>query len=106
MRLVLGIARLGENDLPGWWQGHALERRPVPMPRVEMGMDDWRLVELSWGRSDRDGGKPLFVVEAEKVTLEVEAPATGRVAELCAEPGTDVRVGEPVLMLDTNREET
>src|SRR4051812_30662210 len=26
IRLVLGIARLGENDLRGWWQGHALDR--------------------------------------------------------------------------------
>src|SRR4051794_21965429 len=24
--LVLGVARLGENDLRGWWQGHALDR--------------------------------------------------------------------------------
>lgn len=23
---MLGIARLGENDLRGWWQGHALDR--------------------------------------------------------------------------------
>ena len=26
VRLVLGIARFGENDLRGWWQGHALDR--------------------------------------------------------------------------------
>jgi len=26
VRLVLGVARLGENDLRGWWQGHALDR--------------------------------------------------------------------------------
>lgn len=26
VRLVLGIARLGERDLRGWWQGHALDR--------------------------------------------------------------------------------
>ena len=26
VRLVLAIARLGENDLRGWWQGHALDR--------------------------------------------------------------------------------
>lgn len=24
--LCLGVARLGENDLRGWWQGHALDR--------------------------------------------------------------------------------
>src|SRR5436190_21323638 len=26
IRLVLGIARLGENDLRGWWGGHAIDR--------------------------------------------------------------------------------
>jgi hypothetical protein len=26
IRLVLGVARLGENDLRGWWNGHALDR--------------------------------------------------------------------------------
>jgi hypothetical protein len=26
VRLVLGIARLGENDLRGWWGGHAMDR--------------------------------------------------------------------------------
>ena len=26
VRLVLGVARLGENDLRGWWDGHALDR--------------------------------------------------------------------------------
>lgn len=26
VRLVLSVARLGENDLRGWWQGHALDR--------------------------------------------------------------------------------
>jgi hypothetical protein len=24
--LVLGVARLGENDLRGWWKGHAIDR--------------------------------------------------------------------------------
>ncbi len=26
VRLLLGVARLGENDLRGWWKGHALDR--------------------------------------------------------------------------------
>ena len=26
VRSVLGVARLGENDLRGWWRGHALDR--------------------------------------------------------------------------------
>ena len=26
VQLVVGVARLGENDLRGWWQGHAMDR--------------------------------------------------------------------------------
>jgi hypothetical protein len=26
VRLILGVARLGENDLRGWWNGHAMDR--------------------------------------------------------------------------------
>jgi len=26
VRLVVGVARLGENDLRGWWRGHALDQ--------------------------------------------------------------------------------
>lgn len=26
VHIVLGVARLGENDLRGWWKGHALDR--------------------------------------------------------------------------------
>lgn len=77
------------------------ERRPVVMPSVEVGMEEGRLVEfLVAVGAPVAVGQPLFVVEAEKVTLEIEAPAAGRVAELCVEPGTDVRVGSPVLVLD------
>lgn len=77
------------------------ERRPVVMPSVEVGMEEGRLVEfLVAVGAPVTVGQPLFVVEAEKVTLEIEAPAAGRVAELCVEPGTDVRVGSPVLVLD------
>ncbi len=76
-------------------------RRPVVMPSVEVGMDEGRLVEfLVQVGSPVAVGQPLFVVEAEKVTLEIEAPAAGRVAELCAEPDSDLRVGSPVLVLE------
>lgn len=77
------------------------ERRPVVMPSVEVGMEEGRLVQfLVEVGSAVALGQPLFVVEAEKVTLEIEAPASGRVAELCAQPGADVRVGSTVLVLD------
>lgn len=79
------------------------QRRPVLMPSVEVGMDEGRLVEfLVQVGSAVAVGQPLFVVEAEKVTVEIEAPATGRIVELCVEPGTNVRIGAPVLVLDVS----
>lgn len=77
------------------------ERRSVVMPSVEVGMDMGRLAQfLVQVGSSVSAGQPLFVVEAEKVTLEIEAPTAGRVAELCVQPDTDVRVGTTVLVLD------
>ena len=76
-------------------------QRPVPMPSVEVGMEEGRLVEfLVEAGSTVAVGQPLFVVEAEKVTLEIEASVAGRIVELCAEPGSDVRVGSPVLVIE------
>jgi pyruvate/2-oxoglutarate dehydrogenase complex dihydrolipoamide acyltransferase (E2) component len=77
------------------------ERRAVVMPSVEVGMQEGRVIEfLVDVGAPIAAGQPLFVVEADKVTLEIEAPVAGRVAELCAEPGTEVGVGSPVLVLD------
>jgi predicted deacylase len=62
------------------------------MPSVEAGMDERRLVEFRVQvGSPVVVGQPLFVVEAEKVTLEIEAPAAGRVA--CAGPRRPLRAG-------------
>jgi pyruvate/2-oxoglutarate dehydrogenase complex dihydrolipoamide acyltransferase (E2) component len=75
--------------------------RPVVMPSVEVGMEEGRLVEfLVDVGSPVAAGQPLFVVAADKVTLEIEAPAAGRVTELCAAADSDVRVGAPVLVLE------
>lgn len=78
-----------------------MTERPVVMPSVEVGMEEGRVLEflVEVGASVAVG-QPLFVVESDKVTLEIEAPVAGRVAELCAQPDTDVPVGSPVLVLD------
>lgn len=45
-------------------------------------------------------GDPLFTVEADKVTLEIESPAAGLVVELIAEPDTELPVGAEILILE------
>jgi 2-oxoisovalerate dehydrogenase E1 component len=46
-------------------------------------------------------GTPIAEVEASKATIEVAAPVAGVVRALCAEPGTTVMVGQPLLKLQT-----
>ena len=43
-------------------------------------------------------GDPLYEIETDKVTNEVDAPVTGRLRRIAAEEGT-YRVGEPVAEL-------
>ncbi len=53
------------------------------------------LVLVRWLKQAGDPvikGEPLFEVETDKATLEVEAPATGTVGELLAEPGSEIVV--------------
>ena len=47
----------------------------------------------------------LSLPNSMKVTLEIEAPATGCVVEFCVEPDSEVRVGSVVLVLDAERNE-
>ena len=79
--------------------------REIVMPSVEVGMDAGRLVDFLVQVGDRVSvGQPLFTVEAEKVTLEIESPVAGRVAELCVSPSSEVAVGLPVLVLKVEQD--
>jgi pyruvate dehydrogenase E2 component (dihydrolipoamide acetyltransferase) len=65
----------------------------VLMPPLSQTMDTMVLVE--WLKNVGDSvrkGEPLFLVESDKATLEVESPATGVLAALLAEAGSDVPV--------------
>jgi pyruvate dehydrogenase E2 component (dihydrolipoamide acetyltransferase) len=68
-----------------------------------------------WGISMRDGtvtrwhkqvgdrvtlGEVVCEIETEKVNAEVEAPASGRLAEILAEPGTTVDVGVAIARIE------
>src|SRR6266542_2249371 len=45
-------------------------------------------------------GDLVAEVQVQKVSLEVHASATGRVAELLAEPGGVVRQGDPIVVIE------
>jgi pyruvate dehydrogenase E2 component (dihydrolipoamide acetyltransferase) len=53
------------------------------------------LVLVSWFRQEGDKvtqGEPLFSVETDKATLDVEAPGSGILTAVTAKPGDEVRV--------------
>ena len=72
----------------------------VLMPPLSQTLDTLVLVE--WLKREGDAvrkGEPLFLVESDKATLEVEAPATGVVRALLARPGDEVRIKTPVAVI-------
>ena len=51
---------------------------------------------LRWLKREGDSvaaGEPLVEVEAEKANYEVEAPVPGRIEEIVAEEGDEIKVG-------------
>lgn len=66
---------------------------PVIMPKFEMSQETatliaWRVAEGQLVQQ----GEPLLEVETDKITMEVEAPASGILAEIRAQPGDIVPV--------------
>jgi pyruvate/2-oxoglutarate dehydrogenase complex dihydrolipoamide acyltransferase (E2) component len=51
---------------------------------------------LRWLKREGDAvhaGEPLVEVEAEKANYEVQAPVSGRIEEIVAEEGDEIKVG-------------
>ncbi|MCX6032916.1 MAG: dihydrolipoamide acetyltransferase family protein [Chloroflexi bacterium] len=61
------------------------------------------LTLLSWYKNEGDAvrqGEPLFVVETDKASLDVEAPATGILRQVMAQPGDQVKVLSAIAVVD------
>ena len=66
----------------------------VKMPRLSKGMGEGEVVE--WLKSPGDSvreGEPLVIVLSEKADVEVDAPTTGILLKVLAQPGEEVSVG-------------
>lgn len=69
----------------------------VILPKIEMAQKKATIIE--WLRNEGDEvkkGDPLLAVETDKVTMEVEAPASGLLAGIRGEPGDAVPVTETI----------
>ncbi|MBC2837597.1 acetoin dehydrogenase dihydrolipoyllysine-residue acetyltransferase subunit [Paragemmobacter straminiformis] len=69
----------------------------VIMPKVDMDMASGKLAvwHVAEGEAVKKGAA-LFDIETDKAAMEVEAPASGILRHILANPGVDVPVGSPV----------
>jgi pyruvate dehydrogenase E2 component (dihydrolipoamide acetyltransferase) len=68
---------------------------PIIMPKFEMSQEIGTIVEWSKKEGDQvEKGEPILVVETDKVTMDVESPASGILAGLRGEPGESIPVTE------------
>lgn len=75
------------------------------LPQWGMGMDDATIV--AWLASEGDRvveGEPLVEVEAAKANATVEAPATGVLARILAQPEEIVLVRAVIAVIDSDGE--
>jgi len=78
----------------------------VTMPRLSVAMTDGIVVE--WFKSEGETvnqGEPLLEVETEKVTTEVEAPASGVLLKILAPEGSLIPVGKLIAIIAEPDEE-
>ena len=78
----------------------------VTLPRLGQGMESGTIVK--WLKSEGEKvekGEPLYELDTEKVTQEVEADVGGVVLKILAQEGQEIEVGEPVAVIGEEGEE-
>ncbi|MDH6265822.1 pimeloyl-ACP methyl ester carboxylesterase/biotin carboxyl carrier protein [Rhizobium sp. SG_E_25_P2] len=72
----------------------------VILPKVDMDMTHGTLATWHVAEGDYvEKGAPLFDIETDKAAMEVEAPASGRLSAVTAQPGDRIPVGSVVAFL-------
>src|SRR5512140_2347800 len=72
----------------------------VIMPALEMAQDSGKLI--AWRKQEGETvakGEPLMEVETDKVTVEIEAPASGVLSAVRAHAGDTVPVGQTIALI-------
>jgi pyruvate/2-oxoglutarate dehydrogenase complex dihydrolipoamide acyltransferase (E2) component len=74
----------------------------LKLPLFGMNMEQATIVK--WHRRPGEGfkkGEPLYEIETEKVTAEVEAPCDGTLVEIVAGESATINVGDVVCHVQT-----
>ncbi|MCA8878395.1 MAG: acetoin dehydrogenase dihydrolipoyllysine-residue acetyltransferase subunit [Rhodobacteraceae bacterium] len=78
----------------------------VIMPKVDMDMDRGKVSVWHVAEGETvEKGAALFDIETDKAAMEVEAPASGKLHHVLAQPGADVPVGHPIAWIYAEGEE-
>lgn len=78
-------------------------RVAVVMPKVSFEMESGTVYEWTKQVGDAvEAGETIAVIETEKATMDIEAPASGRLAEIVRPIGDEVPVGEPIAYIETD----
>ncbi|MBK9156598.1 MAG: hypothetical protein IPM11_00405 [Micropruina sp.] len=79
-----------------------MPRIPLTMPKMSMTMEFGTVVEwlIQPGDTIRDGDA-IVVVTTDKVDMDVEATGAGTLAEIIAEAGVQVPVGQPIAWIES-----
>ncbi|MDI6772656.1 MAG: E3 binding domain-containing protein, partial [bacterium] len=75
----------------------------VIMPALGMAQETGRV--LRWLKTEGESvkaGEPLLEIETDKVTVELESPATGVLGRVVAAAGDDVPVGQAIAVILTS----
>ena len=78
----------------------------VKVPKL--GLTTEQVTVSEWVKSpgsDVAKGEIIVIVEADKATVDVEAPMSGRLVEQLAEVGTDLAIGDPLATLEVTTSE-
>jgi len=66
----------------------------IVVPELGVEIDEAQVTEWMKAIGDRvEAGEPVVVIATPKATLELEAPASGVIAAIAAEPDEIVKVG-------------
>ena len=78
----------------------------IKMPQLGMNQDSATIV--TWLKNEGDGvnkGDPVFEVETDKATMEVEAQASGYLSAIQVELGVEVPVGNLIATIVENKKD-
>jgi pyruvate dehydrogenase E2 component (dihydrolipoamide acetyltransferase) len=78
----------------------------LTLPRLGQGMESGTIVRWLKSEGDRvEKGEPLYELDTEKVTQEVEADASGVLLKILASEGDEIEVGKPIAVIGEEGEE-